>query len=102
VRGLHREVDRGAPAHGHPDHDDLGEVEGVEEGADVVDEAVGRARGGGLAVGAGVRGDDSAFGERAELRSPHPVVEAAAVQQHDGIGAGRAVVVGDRLVIRQR
>ena len=101
LRVLEGEVAGGAPAHGDARRDHRLDPQRIEQGDDVVDEPVGRLGVGGAAVPAGIGDEDAPLGEGAELRTPHPGVDGAAVQQQERQGvrirAGQ-VEIGDALV----
>ena len=95
---LERGVDGGPAAHRDPDEDGALDLQRVEQGDHVVAEP---RLGGGRrpAVAAGVGRNDAPLGERVELRPPHPVVDRAAVQEHERRGARTRVAVDESDVL---
>ena len=91
---LEGQVDSGSAAHREADDGGRSQVESVEHGRQVVAVSVCGGGGGRLSVTSGVDEDDSlSVGERGHLRLPHPVVQPAAVQEHQR--ASRSVVRPD-------
>jgi hypothetical protein len=87
------EVDGDAPAEGVGDEARLGEVQLVEQRAEVVDVGEGPTRKRRLAVAAQVGSDDEVLlGECLDLAVPEPPVADARVQEDDGRALARRVV----------